>query len=165
MTQNKIYDPMNYLQNIGTTLSDFKEIEKEGKPYFILGKGNFSYTEKMISNKDNNMFAIKKIVKPESLIDKSFERETKVSIGLNHENIVKFYGYFEAKENIDKFKKVYENDKKRKNLENQTEDRNIYCLVLEFAENGSLQDYYNKYKKQFKDKESFVPLIFALQIL
>jgi len=171
MTQYKIFDPLNYLQSIGTTLSDFKAIEKDGKEFFILGKGNFAYTEKMISNKDNNIYAIKKLVKVEGLIDKSFERETKISIGLNHENIVKFYGYFETKENIGKFKEVYENDKKRKNLENQTEDKNIFCLVLEFAENGSLQDYYNKYKKQFKDKESFVPLDqkivikFAKQIL
>ena len=53
MTQYKIFDPLNYLQSIGTTLSDFKAIEKDGKEFFILGKGNFAYTEKMISNKDN----------------------------------------------------------------------------------------------------------------
>ena len=92
MIQNPIFDPLNHLQNIGTSLTDFKEIEKDGKPYFILGKGNFSFTEKMTSIKDNNIYAIKKLVITENFNYKSFERETKISIGLNHENIVKFYG-------------------------------------------------------------------------
>ena len=171
MTQNELYDPLQYLKEIGTSLSDFKEIEKNGVAFFILGKGNFAYTEKMTSIKDNKIYAIKKLDISGNFDVKSFERETKISIGLNHENIVRFYGYFLCEENIEKIKKVYENDKKRQDLINQTEDKKIYCLVLEFAENGSLQDYYKKYIAQFKDKESFVPLDqkivlkFAKQIL
>ena len=171
MIQNELYDPLRYLKDIGTSLSDFREIEKDGKAFFILGKGNFAYTEKMTSIKDNKIYAIKKLDISGNFDVKSFERETKISIGLNHENIVRFYGYFQCEEKIQKIKKVYENDAKRQDLINQTEDKKIYCLVLEFAENGSLQDYYKKYKAQFKDKESFVPLDqkivlkFAKQIL
>ena len=171
MTQNELFDPLQYLKDIGTSLSDFKEIEKDGIAFYVLGKGNFAYTEKMTSIKDNKIYAIKKLDISGNFDVKSFERETKISIGLNHENIVRFYGYFLCEENIEKIKKVYENDKKRQDLINQTEDKKIYCLVLEFAENGSLQDYYKKYIAQFKDKESFVPLDqkivlkFAKQIL
>ena len=39
-----------------------------------------------------------------------------------------------------------------------TEDRDLYCLVLEFAQNGSLENFYNKYKSQYPNKEHFVPL-------
>ena len=59
MIQNPIFDPLNHLQNIGTSLTDFKEIEKDWKPYFILGKGNFSYTEKMTSIKDKIFMQLK----------------------------------------------------------------------------------------------------------
>jgi len=75
---------------------------------------------------------------------------------LEHPNLIKFYGYFEDKENIDKFKFVYKNDKKRKITE--TEDKEIYCLVLEFAENGSLKDYFKNYKKNNKTEKSFTPI-------
>jgi len=171
MLQNELYDPLQYLKDIGTSLSDFKEIENNGIPFYILGKGNFAYTEKMTSIKDNKIYAIKKLDTSGNFNAKSFERETKISISLNHENIVRFYGYFQCEENIEKIKKVYKNNKKSKDLINQTEDKKIYCLVLEFVENGSLQDYYKKYKAQFKDRESFIPLDqkivlkFAKQIL
>ena len=39
----------------------------------------------------------------------------------------------------------------------ETEDKNVYCLVLEFAQNGSLEGYYKKYKKSYENK-TFVPL-------
>ena len=29
---------------------------------------------------------------------------------------------------------------------------------MEFAQNGSLEDYYNKYKQNYSDKKSFIPL-------
>jgi len=171
MLQNELYDPLKYLEGIGTSISDFKEIENNGIPFYILGKGNFAYTEKMTSIKDNKIYSIKKLVISANFNIVSFERETKISIGLNHENIVRFYGYFQCEENIEKIKKVYENDKKGQDLINQTEDKKIYCLALEYVEKGSLEDYYKKYKAQFKDKESFVPLDqkivlkFAKQIL
>jgi hypothetical protein len=31
MIQNELYDPLRYLKDIGTSLSDFREIEKDGK--------------------------------------------------------------------------------------------------------------------------------------
>ena len=102
MIQNELYDPLRYLKDIGTSLSDFREIEKDGKAFFILGKGNFAYTEKMTSIKDNKIYAIKKLDISGNFDVKSFERETKISIGLNHENRVRFYGYFQCKENIKK---------------------------------------------------------------
>ena len=87
MTQNELFDPLKYLKDIGTSLSDFKEIKKDEIPFFILGKGNFAYTEKMTSIKDNKIYAIKKLDISGNFDVKSFERETKISIGLNHENI------------------------------------------------------------------------------
>ena len=128
MIQNELYDPLRYLKDIGTSLSDFREIEKDGKAFFILGKGNFAYTEKMTSIKDNKIYAIKKLDISGNFDERSFERETKISISLKHENIVRFYGYFLCEENIEKIKKVYENDKKRQDLINQTEDKKYIVL-------------------------------------
>ena len=93
------------LINIGTKLSDFEEIENPAKnlKYTVLGRGNFGYAEKMKSKKNNLYYAIKKLDK-EKVNNKNFHRETEIMISLNHENIVKFYGYFEDKENINKLK-------------------------------------------------------------
>ena len=127
--QNKVFDPLNKLTNIGTKLSDFEEIGKYGKPFFILGKGNFSYIEKMRSKNDDNLYAIKKIDKNNPNFNQmNFERETEIMYGLDHENIVKFYGYFEDIEKIDKYKKIY---KDNQNIQNETQDKEIVCLVLE----------------------------------
>ena len=50
------------------------------------------------------------------------------------------------------------NNKFKENLgliEKEKENKDIYCLIREFAQNGSLEDFINKYKT---DKGSFVPL-------
>ena len=94
-TNNKasIYDPLNILGNIGTKLLDFDEIPKKDKQFWLLGKGNFGYAEKMKSKIDNKIYAIKKEVKGGITFDhKNFVRETEMMINLKHENIVKFYG-------------------------------------------------------------------------
>ena len=154
------------LKDIGNKLSDFEEIPKNGKKYFLLGNGNFGYAEKMKSKKDNKFYAIKKIdIKSKKFNQKNFTRETKIMLDLNHENIIKFYGYFKDKERIDKYKEIfteiYTKSKDKKSLEaleKEIEDKEVYCLVMEFAQNGSLEDYYNKYKQNFSDKEHFTPL-------
>ena len=155
------------LKEIGNKLSDFEEIPKNGKKYFLLGNGNFGYAEKMKSKKDNKFYAIKKIdIKSKKFKQKDFTRETKIMVDLNHENIIKFYGYFKDKERIDKYKEIfteiYSKKKQYKNkleaLEKETEDKEVYCLVMEFAQNGSLEDYYKNYKQNFSDKEHFTPL-------
>ena len=155
------------LKDIGNKLSDFEEIPKDGKNYFLLGNGNFGYAEKMKSKKDKKFYTIKKIdINSDKFEPKNFKRETKIMENLNHENIIKFYGYFKDKEKIDKYKEIfteiYSKKKQDKNkleaLEKETEDKEVYCLVMEFAQNGSLEDYYNKYKQNFSDKEHFTPL-------
>ena len=157
-----------YLQDIGTSLKDFKEVKKNDKNYFILGCGNFGYAEKMMG-KDNKYYAVKKLDKYSKKFNKrDFKRETQISIKLNHENLIRFYGYFEDKEKIEKFKKVKleliekNNNKFKEDVEsirNSTQDKVIYCLVTEFAQNGSLEDYIKEYKKNCKAKEKhFVPL-------
>ena len=154
------------LAKIGTKLSDFEEVPNEKKhlKYFILGKGNFGYAEKMKSKKNNLYYAIKKldIYKIENI--KNFHRETEIMFSLNHENIIKFYGYFEDKENIAKYKEIYRD---KENIEKGNYDRKIYCLVLEYAPNGSLNDYlirnreYSKIKGIYKPiEESFIIKIF-----
>ena len=149
-------------------LSDYEEIPKSGKKYFLLGNGNFGYAEKMRSKIDNKFYAIKKI-NPSNFNKKRFKTDFTREIinmkDLNHENCIKFYGYFKDKEKIDKYKeiftKIYTKNNKIKELEllkKETEDKEVYCLVMEFAQKGSLEDNYNEYKKQFPDKRHFKPL-------
>ena len=141
------------LQNIGTKLSDFEEISIEGRAYFILGRGNFGYTEKMKSTKDGKFYAVKKLDKYSSNFkEKDFKRETTLQLdcGIKHENIIRLYGYFEDIEKIEKFKEIY---KDKKGIKDLTEDRHVYCLVMEFAQNGTLEEYYKNYRL---NKENYV---------
>ena len=160
------YDiPNNYLNsnairirllNIGTKLSDFEEVEnhQKGTRYTILGKGNFGYAEKMRSKKDNKYYAIKKLDKSNIKI-KYFIRETEIMLNLNHENIVKFYGYFEDIEKMHKYKEI---NKDKKDIDKIKENKPIYCLVLEYIPNGNLNDYYHSYKRKFANENIFIPL-------
>lgn len=54
--------------------------------------------------------------------------------------IIKFYGYFKDKENINKYKEIYKNTKYYQTIKNLNQDIDIYCLVLEYAPNGSIKD-------------------------
>lgn len=153
------------LEKIGTKLTDFEEIPnvKKNLQFTILGRGNFGYAEKMKSKKNNTIYAIKKLNK-ENIIDKNFKRETEIMLDLNHPNIVKFYGYFEDKESITKYKEIY---KEKKNIENEKEDKVIYCLVLEFLPKGSLNDYLkrlNDYNKS-QNKPYYIQQDFIIKIL
>ena len=134
-----IYDPLNELQNIGYNLSDFQEIENPEKRYTILEKGIFAYVEKMKSKKNNCVYAIKKLDRNNKNFNrKDFIRETNIMTYLNHENIIKFYGYFKDKEKINKYKEIY---KENPECQIEMEDKEILCLVLEYVQKGSLKDY------------------------
>ena len=144
------------LEDIGTKLSDFEEIQSINKSYTLLGKGNFGYAEKMKSKLNNSVYAIKKIDKNSKKFNENdFFRETEIMIGLYHENIIRFYGYFEDKENINKYKEIYANDS---NIQNESKDKEIYCLVLEYAANGSLESYYKNHMKNYPNPNYFVPI-------
>ena len=154
INKKEIPKHLKQLENIGIKLSDFQEIENKDKKYCLLGKGNFAYAEKMRSLKNNSIYAIKKIVKNnKNFKAKDFLRETENMINLNHKNIIKFYGYFEDKEKIDKYKEIYS---EKPNIESEVDDKEIYCLVLEYAPNGSLENFYNEHKK--KCINNFVPI-------
>ena len=163
----EILEKKLYLRDIGASLKDFKEVKNKDKDYFILGYSNIGYIEKMLG-KDNKYYAVKKLEKNNlKFSKKNFHRETKISIKLNHENLVRFYGYFEDKEKIEKFKEIKReqimksNNKYKENLElveKEKEDKDIYCLIREFAQNGSLEDFINKYKTDCLTKGDFVPL-------
>ena len=146
-----VYNPLNELTGIGTRLSHFEEIPniEKGKNYSLLGKGNFGYAEKMKSKINNMLYAIKKQVKdnPDFNIT-NFYRETEIMIDLEHENIDRFYGYFDDKEKIEKYKNIYES---KEGIENETQDKEILCLVLEYIPNGSLENYYENYYKNNKN--------------
>ena len=151
---DKIIKYLIKLEDIGNKLSDFEEIESNGKKYSYLGKGNFGYTEKMKSKKNNKIYAIKKLVKNNKNFNpKDFMRETELMINLNHDNIIKFYGYFEDKENINKYKEIFKDDP---NIQNEDEDKEVYCLVMEYAQNGSLEGYYKEHMK--KCENNFIPI-------
>ena len=148
-------DFLKNLKEIGTKLSDFEEIPGKEKKYTLLGKGNFGYTEKMKSKKNNSIYAIKKLdINKKNFNLKSFHREIGIMSDLNHPNLVRLYGCFEDIEKIDKFKEIYSG--KIKDIEKETQDKNIYCLVLEYVPNGTLEEYYKKNKENNKD--NFVPI-------
>ena len=154
---NKSIDPLKNLKDIGTKLLDFEEIKNGTKKYTLLKHGNFEYVEKMKFKKNNKIYTIKKIDKKSPLFNlKDFQREIEKMLNLNQENIIKLYGYFEDKENLNKYKEIY-NDKMNKNdLNKLKEDITVFCLVFEFPKNGSLRDFY-KNKIKNKDK-NLVPI-------
>ena len=150
------------LEKIGTKLSDFEEVPDGNRhlEFTILGKGNFGYVEKMKSKKNNSYYAIKKLDKNRIDIT-DFHRETEILFTLKHDNIVKFYGYFEDKENITKYKKIYHDNQ---NINEEKTDKTIYCLVLEYVLKGSLNDYLIKLKDKLKTtpiSQSFIIKIFG----
>ena len=141
---------LKFLTNIGTKLSDFEEVPHKDKRYFFLGKGSFGYAEKMKSKINGKFYAVKKIDrKSKKFKIKDFKRETGIMSELDHKNLIRLYGFFEDKEKIEKFKDIY---KDSKNVDIGTEDKAVCCIVLEFADNGSLEGYYKKYKSS---KENF----------
>ena len=144
---------INTLETIGKNLSDFEEIPENEYRYTILGRGNFGYAEKMKSKINHKIYAIKKINKNSHKFNKiNFKRETEITMNLHHENLIKLYGYFEDKENIFKYKEIYKDKKKKENLDNITQDVEIYCLVLEYAERGSLEYHYKDFREKYPGK-------------
>ena len=149
------------LEKIGKKLSDFEEVPDNNRhlEFTILGKGNFGYVEKMKSKKNNLFYAIKKLDKYNIDII-NFQRETKILFNLKHDNIVKFYGYFEDKENISKYQKIYYY--KNIDINIDEDDKIIYCLVLEYVPKGSLNDYIRI--KRPKSKINPITQSFIIQI-
>ena len=147
--QNKDFNSVQNLSNIGTSLSDFEEISSETKNYTILGIDQFGFCEKMKSKKNNMYYMIKKI--PKDTRFNIIKRENKIQSQLNNENIIKLYGYFEDIEKASKINEIY---KKREKI---LEDAKVYCLVLEFAKNGSLGKYLSKHKEKYKE-DNYIPI-------
>ena len=160
------FNPKKYLGEIGDKKSDFEDIPKGEKSYSYLGKGNFGFTLKMKSKKNGKIYAVKILDKnSKKFKEKDFERETKISIDLDHENLVRFYGYFEDIEKIERFKEIYKGSDEYETYKNETKDRNVYCLVLEFASNGSLEGYFNNYVKQQNKKYASLPQNIVIKYL
>ena len=168
---NEIYYNIKNLQNIGTKLKDFDEIcdDKKSKNFSLLGKGCFGYAEKMRSTINNSIYAIKKIDKNDKNFDGvEYFRETSNMTNLNHDNIVKLYGYFIDYENIKKFIDIYQNEinSGEKIINFQNEYVEVCCVVLEYVENGSLESYIKNYKLKFINTNNFIPIdqIFIIKI-
>ena len=145
--------PLNNLKDIGIKLLDFEEIKNGTKKYTLLEAGNIGYVEKMKSKKNNNFYAIKKIDKKSPLFNiKDFQKETEKIVNSKQNNIIKFYGYFEDKENLNKYKEIYNGQMNKNDLNKLKEDIPVYCLVMDFPKNGSLRDFYkNKIKNRDKN--------------
>ncbi len=157
MNTQAIYNLINNnsvddLEYIGKHLSDFEEIPSNGKNYTLLGKGNFGYCEKMKSKKNNSIYAIKKIDKDnQKFKEKNYKREIGIMSDTRHENILRIYGFFEDIEKKNKYNDIYDG------TGNETiNDKQICCLVLEYAPNGSLKDYYNNHMEKYK--EHYIPI-------
>ena len=151
------------------TLNDFEEIvnSKKKQKFTILGKGNFAYTEKMKYKygTDDDFYAIKKLeithIQESEQKKLDLKRETKLHEKLSNENIVKFYSYFFDEENINKYKEIYKDDKK-KNVQNERINKKIACLVLEYLPNGTLTEYINNYLE--KNKNENIPQPFVIKV-
>ena len=160
-------DKIENLYNIGTKPEDFEEIKSNDyKPYTILGIGNFGFAEKMKSKLNNKLYAIKKIPVKNDLSKNllrdyiNFIRETTFMLSLNNQYIVKLFGYFQGMEKINKLKEIYKNHK-RKLYQQDTNDKQMYFLVLDFMDNGNLENLNDSYRNQGKKLEqNFVIKIF-----
>ena len=150
------------LEGIGTKPEDFESIKSDNKEYSILGKGAFGYAEKMKSKLNNKLYAVKRLpVKKD--ISNDFIRETNIMLQLNHKNVVRFYGYFQGFEKIEKLKSIYNTDENDKNspYQGQTEDKKMYFLVLDYVSNGTLENYYwDHIKKKEIIDQNFIIKIF-----
>ena len=153
----------NNLIGIGTKQEDFEQIKSGDLDYTILGKGAFGYAEKMQSKLNNKIYAIKKLPVKKEGFGKDFVRETTFMLQSNNEYIVKLYGYFQGMESIEKLKNIYKNSK---NLyQNESEDKKMYYLVLDYVPNGSLENFIIKHQSQNKAVEQeFIIKVFK-QIL
>ena len=98
--------------------------------YIVLGKGYYGTVVKKKSKIDNLYYAIKQLDN-NKLNLKNCKREIEILANLNHKNIINFYGYFE--------------------------ENNNYYLVFEFAPNGSIKDYIEKYKSNFYPNQAITP--------
>ena len=155
------------LYNIGTKPEEFEEIKSNDyKPYTILGIGNFGFAEKMKSKLNNKLYAIKKLPVKNDLSKNllrdyiNFIRETTFMLSLNNQYIVKLFGYFQGMEKINKLKEIYKNHK-RKLYQQDTNDKKMYFLVLDFMDNGNLENLNDSYRNQGKKLEqNFVIKIF-----
>ena len=161
---------INYSESIGNKLSDFQEvcrIEKNGEKYNFttLGKGCFGYTEKMESKKNGQIYAIKKLdkqkIENKALEKLHFKREVQIQQKLSHENLVKFYGFFEDKEKIDKYKEIYPENFE---IKTETKDKDIYCLILEYCPNGTLKRYVENHLEMNRQSKAPIDQCFVIKV-
>ena len=135
------------LAGIGTKPEDFEPIKSGNSEYTILGKGTFSFIEKMKSKLDNKVYSIKKMEIKQEPLPISFIRETTFMLKVNNEYVLKLYGYFQGVEKIDKLKEIFKNDPKKR-YQNDTEDKKMYFLVTDCIPNGSLEDFIKNRREQ-----------------
>jgi len=152
----KIEKMIKNIERIGNKLSDFEEVENknEKEKFTILKLFKNGYVEKMKSKKDHSYYSIKKYhikrIENNKVSYKYFRREIQFLFDLKHENIIKFYGTFIDKENLNKFKEI---EKKKQNFNvNEYSDIETFCLVFEFIENNL-----EKYMFNFYNNSNFAP--------
>ena len=169
MARNEVtqaLDPENIvnLAGIGTKQEDFESIPSNNKEYTILGKGAYGYAEKMKSKLNNKIYAVKKLPVEEGGFKKELIRETLLMLSITNKYVVRLYGYFQGIEKIEKLKEIYKDDKNRR-YQDETQDRKMYFLVLDYMSNGSLENYYdNTIGKGQKIDQAYIIKIFK-QIL
>ena len=108
-------------------ISNFQKIEK-------IGAGGYGKVYKVLSKKDNNYYAMKKI----SVIDEEVQNEIKILSTIDSEYIVKYYGSF-------------------------THDKKLY-IIMELCDNFDLRKLIDQYKEKKKSIPSNVILFILFDI-
>lgn len=94
-----------------------------------INKGAYGSVYCIRNKKTNLKYAAKKISQPQSK-NNSIEKEIEIMIRLQHQTLIKFYGY-----SLQEF-----------------DGENYILLILELAEKGSLQDVLNKTRLGISDE-------------
>lgn len=127
---------------------------KRFKPVKYLGRGTFGFAELCQDTEDNNKLVCRKTTRR----DYKTESEILFLYRSQHKNIIKLLGYYitTADEEMNERAKAEEDQPMKFEIGSE-----VYCLIIEFGENGDL----DKYIKARKSIEEIILVKFIYQII